>query len=334
MAGKKISQLTALGSTYAATDLFEISKDMGGGTYASRKITGAELTSSISTSIAIGDTITSATEGSVLFAGAAGILAQDNANFFWDDTNNRLGLGTATPASTFDLSGDFNSSGTTFTVSATAGLSIAQMTGGGDLVINTGGGGSDIARIKLTDDVLSLEAGDWQTPDPNRARIILDGQSGGNGKIAILGGDLGTPAVGEVLTAKNTSGELEWAAAANPTQNFIIACSDETTALTTGTAKVTFRMPYAFTLTAVRASVTTAPVGSVLTVDINETGSTILSTKLTIDASEKTSTTAATPPVISVSALADDAEITIDIDTVGSTTAGAGLKVTLIGTKT
>ena len=98
MAGKKISQLTALGTTFAATDLFEISKDDGGGTYVSRKITGAELSSSISASIAIGDTITSATAGSVLFAGAAGVLAQDNANFFWDDTNNRLGIGTASPS--------------------------------------------------------------------------------------------------------------------------------------------------------------------------------------------------------------------------------------------
>lgn len=111
----------------------------------------------------------------------------------------------------------------------------------------------------------------------------------------------------------------------------IVACSDETTALTTGTAKVTFRMPYAFTLTGVRASVTTAPTGAVLTVDINEGGVSILSTKLTIDAGEKTSTTAATPPVISDSALADDAEITVDIDTIGSIVAGAGLKVTLIG---
>jgi hypothetical protein len=114
-----------------------------------------------------------------------------------------------------------------------------------------------------------------------------------------------------------------------------VACSDETTALTTGTAKVTFRMPFAMTLLAgsagVRASVTTAPTGSVLTVDINESGSTILSTKITIDATEKTSTTAATPPVISDTSLADDAEITIDIDTIGSTIAGTGLKVTLIG---
>lgn len=110
-----------------------------------------------------------------------------------------------------------------------------------------------------------------------------------------------------------------------------IACSDETTALTTGAAKATFRMPFAMTLTAVRANVVTAPTGSVLTVDINEGGVSILSTKITIDATEKTSTTAATPPVISDTALADDAEITIDIDTVGSTIAGAGLKVWLIG---
>lgn len=113
-----------------------------------------------------------------------------------------------------------------------------------------------------------------------------------------------------------------------------IACSDETTALTTGTAKATFRMPFAMTVTAVRANVNTAPTGSTLVVDINDSGTTILSTKLSIDASEKTSTTAATAAVISDTALADDAEITIDIDQVGSTIAGKGLKVWLIGTRT
>lgn len=114
----------------------------------------------------------------------------------------------------------------------------------------------------------------------------------------------------------------------------VIAASDESTALTTGTAKVTFRMPRAVTLTAVRASLTTAQAsGSIFTVDINEGGTTILSTKLTIDNTEKTSTTAATPPVISDTSLADDAEITIDIDQVGDGTA-KGLKVTLIGTRT
>lgn len=112
-----------------------------------------------------------------------------------------------------------------------------------------------------------------------------------------------------------------------------IACSDETAALTAGTAKVTFRMPHAMTLTDIRASLTTAQAsGSIFTVDVNENGTTILSTKITIDNTEKTSTTAATPPVISDAALADDAEITIDIDQVGDGTA-KGLKVYLIGTR-
>jgi hypothetical protein len=46
--------------------------------------------------IGIGDAITSATAGSVFFGGLGGILQQDNANFFWDDANNRLGIGTNT----------------------------------------------------------------------------------------------------------------------------------------------------------------------------------------------------------------------------------------------
>ncbi len=115
--------------------------------------------------------------------------------------------------------------------------------------------------------------------------------------------------------------------------SIMMAVSDETTLLTTGTAKVTFRMPFAMRLTDIRANVNEAPTGSVITVDVNEGGTTILSTKLTIDATEETSETAAAPPVISDNDLAKDAEITIDIDTVGSTTAGKGLKVTLIGTQ-
>lgn len=117
------------------------------------------------------------------------------------------------------------------------------------------------------------------------------------------------------------------------TECIVIACSDETTALTTGTAKVTFRMPYAFTLSAVRASLTTAQAtGSIFTVDINESGTTVISTKLTIDNTEKTSTTAATPAVISDSSLADDAEMTVDIDSLGDGTA-KGLKIYLIGAR-
>ena len=49
-------------------------------------------------------TISALTLGSVLFASTAGLISQDNANFFWDDTNNRLGIGTATPLAALHLS--------------------------------------------------------------------------------------------------------------------------------------------------------------------------------------------------------------------------------------
>jgi hypothetical protein len=122
--------------------------------------------------------------------------------------------------------------------------------------------------------------------------------------------------------------------AGNPTEQMVVACSDEATALVAGAAKVAFRMGYAFTVTGVRASLSTAQTsGSIFTVDINEAGTSILSTKLTIDNTEKTSTSAATPAVISDSSIADDAEITVDIDQVGDGTA-KGLKITLIGSRT
>lgn len=146
-----------------------------------------------------------------------------------------------------------------------------------------------------------------------------------NGTANTLSASAGTLSIEGVALATASS-------VTNKSESFCVAASDETTALTTGTAKATFRMPYAFTVTAVRMSVTTAATGAnLLTVDINEGGTTIISTKLTTDASEKTSTTAATPAVISDSSLADDAEMTIDIDQIGNTVAGAGLKVCIIG---
>ena len=166
----------------------------------------------------------------------------------------------------------------------------------------------------------ALDAKISKIADPNADRILFWDDSAGD--YAYLTAGSGLSISGTTITASGS----------NPTECMIIPVGDETTSITTGTAKVTFRMPYAFTLTAVRASLTTASSSGLPTVDINENGTTILSTKLTIDANEKTSTTAATAAVISDSSLADDAEITIDIDVAG--TGAQGLKVTLIGSRT
>lgn len=43
------------------------------------------------------------TQGSVIFAGASGIYSQDNANFFYDATNKRLGIGISNPQSKIEV---------------------------------------------------------------------------------------------------------------------------------------------------------------------------------------------------------------------------------------
>lgn len=52
--------------------------------------------------MSIGSTVISGTTGSVLFVGTSSALQQDNTNLFWDDTNNRLGVGTTSPAATIE----------------------------------------------------------------------------------------------------------------------------------------------------------------------------------------------------------------------------------------
>jgi hypothetical protein len=53
--------------------------------------------------MAIGSTVASATDGSVLYANGS-TLGQDNSNLFFDDTNKRLGVGTGAPGTSVDIS--------------------------------------------------------------------------------------------------------------------------------------------------------------------------------------------------------------------------------------
>lgn len=52
----------------------------------------------------------SLTGGSVLFSDSSGLIAQDNSNFYWDDTNDRLGIGVGTsPGYALDVGGTIRS---------------------------------------------------------------------------------------------------------------------------------------------------------------------------------------------------------------------------------
>jgi microcystin-dependent protein len=99
------------------------------------------------------------------------------------------------------------------------------------------------------------------------------------------------------------------------------------------TGAASFRMPYGALLTEVRAGLNSGSnATSAISIDINEAGTSVLSTPLTIDAGESSSTTAATAAVISDPDIADDALITIDIDSADTGDTGP-LTVTLYFTR-
>jgi hypothetical protein len=54
-------------------------------------------------SLVVGTTDTDATQGSVFFAGVGGVIREDNARFFWDDTNDYLGVNMNTPAAHIEV---------------------------------------------------------------------------------------------------------------------------------------------------------------------------------------------------------------------------------------
>lgn len=66
---------------------------------------GFDGTISLVGSVATLTITTALTQGSVAFIGASGALSQDNANYFWDNTNKRLGINTNAPTTAIDAFG-------------------------------------------------------------------------------------------------------------------------------------------------------------------------------------------------------------------------------------
>ena len=142
-----------------------------------------------------------------------------------------------------------------------------------------------------------------------------------------LEGALELATVAEVKTGTSTALAVTPEGVNKRNESIGFAASDETTLIAVADDVLNINMPnYATTLSGISASLVTAPTGSVATFDVEEAGSTILSTLITIDATEFTSETAATPPVISDTAIAANAILSFNIDGVGSTIAGKGLK--------
>jgi hypothetical protein len=104
--------------------------------------------------------------------------------------------------------------------------------------------------------------------------------------------------------------------------------------LTTGTDKApTLVAPCALTIVKVKVVVKTAPTGAPLIVDVNKNATTIFTTQggRPIIAIGDTTNDSDTPDV---TALAEGDKLTVDIDQIGSTVAGADLTVEVVCNQT
>jgi len=74
--------------------------------------TGLPLTTGVTGTLPVANggtnTSTAFTSGSVVFAGSSGTYTQDNSNLFFDDTNNRVGIGLTNPEAKIHIKSDVN----------------------------------------------------------------------------------------------------------------------------------------------------------------------------------------------------------------------------------
>jgi len=137
-------------STYLAS--------LSGALLATGATTGATSQAQVFTN---GVTLSNMTLGSVLFAGTAGVVSQDNTNFFWDNTNKRLGIGTAAPGNLLEINGvgyAYNISGGQLSLSSTVAYNLSP-TAGIHFILNTNGAGDrfPLGEIAVTKENTSAD---------------------------------------------------------------------------------------------------------------------------------------------------------------------------------
>lgn len=96
-----------------------------------------------------------------------------------------------------------------------------------------------------------------------------------------------------------------------------------------------FRSPFPMNVAFIRVSLSVAPTGGDVIVDIHLNGASMFTpgNLLHIDAGSKTSVGSVSPPIYAITSIPDDAEYTVFITQVGATFAGSGAKVAVTGTK-
>lgn len=170
-------------------------------------LSGVSLTSQVTGTLPVANggtgTATAFTAGSVVFAGASGTYSQDNANLFWNDTDNRLGIGTSTPSYAIDIA----SSDTTAGIGYAARIRANATAGAGAIQFTDSGVTAQLGYISASATDITIQADGTSV-----VRFIAGGstrfQFGASGQFGIGGATYGTS--GQVLTSGGASAAPTW----------------------------------------------------------------------------------------------------------------------------
>ncbi|ANS03419.1 triple helix repeat-containing collagen [uncultured Mediterranean phage uvDeep-CGR2-KM19-C269] len=117
------------------------------------------------------------------------------------------------------------------------------------------------------------------------------------------------------------------------TESLVIPLSDETSDLTTADGVYSFYLPYALTIDKMYLSLNSTCAGADVEVDCQRNGTTIFDTDRLVVA-QGTNISTLQPDFANPTVFAIGSKMSFNIEQIGSTTAGAGLKVMIHGHRT
>jgi hypothetical protein len=118
-------------------------------------LSGVSLTTQVSGTLPVANggtgTATAFTAGSVVFAGASGVYSQDNASLFFDNTNDRLGIGTSSPVTKLQILGAAQTTAPTLGAATGGSLYLNNTDANYGLLFGTSSNGNSWIQAQRTD---------------------------------------------------------------------------------------------------------------------------------------------------------------------------------------
>ena len=144
------------------------------------------------------------TQGSLLFANASGVVSQDNSKIFWDDNNNRLGVGTNSPIYALEVYGtngslfsvEDNMSGSLLSISGISGIPIFEVFSDFKAVFNSG---FNATTATITGSFVGLGT------SSGNARLHVYGTNNSSAPVTVIQASSASPS-GKLLDIRNFAG--------------------------------------------------------------------------------------------------------------------------------